>query len=59
MIKILYFEQLSDVIARNCSIWYHTENAEYVEIPYSHVLSLTIKELLNMIDRNNLYYKKD
>lgn len=58
MVKITYIEQVADVIARKCSLWYYNDGHERIEIPYENVLSLTVKEILTRISQNNLYYQK-
>jgi hypothetical protein len=58
MVKIIYIEQVAEVIAHKCALWYYNENSELVEIPYEKSLDLTLREILNLMDRNNLYYNK-
>jgi len=58
MVKIIYIEQVADVIAHKCSLWYQDSKGSFVEVGYTHVLDLTIRDILSMISQNNLYYNK-
>lgn len=58
MVQIIYIEQLADVIAVQCSLWYRDSSGSPVEIGYEQVLLLTVGQILNMMDRNNLFYNK-
>lgn len=58
MVKIIYIEQLAEVVHHMYSFWYYSETGELIEIPYTNVLKMSLGKICDMISRNNLYYKK-
>jgi hypothetical protein len=58
LIKIMYFEQMATVIAGKYNLYYYAEGGELIEVPHTQALDLSIRDILSLMNRNILHYKK-